>query len=149
MADTKRRLTVLKSDGAPQEQEAQRPPWHWVGFGMVMIFAAWLPLAYVVEAIVVRVRSGAPEDHVPWAVPVLLGAVPLALAALAGGFLVGRFGKPAGTREALLAGLATGLVAILLTTLSGAFSPLFLVAAALAAGFAALGGAWGVRGRPV
>ncbi|HEY2517515.1 MAG TPA: hypothetical protein VGI39_41865 [Polyangiaceae bacterium] len=148
MADTKRRLTVLKSDGAPQEPE--RPPWHWVGFGTVMIFAAWLPLAYAVEAIVARVRGGAPEGtRVPWVVPVLVGSVPLALAALAGGFLVGRFGKPAGTREALLAGLSTGLVAVVLTTFSGAFSPLFLVVAALAAGFAALGGALGVRGRSV
>ena len=150
MADTKRRLTVLKSDGAPQE--AERPPWHWVGFGTVMIFAAWLPLAYAVEAVVTRVRGGAPPaeaEHVPWVVPVLLATVPLALAALAGGFLVGRFGKPAGTREALLAGLSTGLIAVVLTTFSGAFSPLFLVVAALAAGFAAAGGALGVRGRPV
>lgn len=148
MADTKRRLTVLKSDGAPQE--AERPPWHWVGFGTVMIFAAWLPLAYAVEAVVARVRGGAAErEPVAWGVALLLAAVPLALAALAGGFLVGRFGKPAGTREALFAGLSTGLVAVVLTTFSGAFSPLFLVVAVLAAGFAAAGGALGVRGRPV
>ncbi|MGO8998231.1 MAG: hypothetical protein ACLQVI_33335, partial [Polyangiaceae bacterium] len=65
-----------------------------------------------------------------------------------GGFLVGRFGKPAGVREALLSGLVTGLVAVLLTAMTGPFSPLFLLVIAIATAFAGVGGALGVRRRP-
>src|SRR5579859_1236207 len=46
----KRRLPIIKS--TPDEPgEPPRPPWHWVGFGAVAIFGAWLPLAYAAEAL--------------------------------------------------------------------------------------------------
>ena len=35
---------------APEDEEP-RPPWHWVGFGVVLTFAAWLPLAALAEAL--------------------------------------------------------------------------------------------------
>jgi hypothetical protein len=150
MATAKRRLPMLKSEGDGHERDEARPAWQWVGFGTVMIFIAWLPLAYVGTAIVVRPGGGGAETRPGGAHlgGVLLATLlPLALAALAGGFLVGRFGKPAGVREALVAGAATGLLAVGLTALSGPFSPLFLLVIALATGFAGVGGVVGVRRR--
>src|SRR5438552_5827003 len=97
----KRRLPVLKADPEPEE-DSRHPPWQWVGFGTVMIFAAWLPLAYLAEAIKSRLAASLGVGGA-----IALALAPLALAAVAGGFLVGRFGKPAGPREAALSGLAT------------------------------------------
>ena len=95
-----------------------RPPWHWVGFGTVAIFAAWLPLAYVAGAVVatrarvaLRARLPARSDRArarampagerarSWRCVALPNVLALALAAFAGGFLVGRFGRAPG-REA-------------------------------------------------
>jgi hypothetical protein len=147
MATTKRKLPVLQSGGEPEEA---RPPWHWVGFGTVMIFTAWLPLAYLGAALVApsAARPEPATEGTTLARALAATLVPLVIAAVAGGFLVGRFGKPAGVREALLAGLVTGLAAVVLTALSGPFSPLFLLVVAIAAGAAGLGGKVGVRGRP-
>jgi tRNA-(ms[2]io[6]A)-hydroxylase len=146
MAATKRRLPVLKSDAAAADEVEARRPWQWVAFGTVMIFIAWLPLAYVGTTLVARAADGAGGLHP--AAPLVAMLVPLVVASAAGGFLVGRFGRPAGVREALLSGLSTGLVAIALTALSGPFSPLFLLVAAIAMACAGGGGWLGVRGRP-
>jgi hypothetical protein len=140
MATTKRKLPVLNS-GGPGAAEEPRPPWHWVGFGTVMIFTAWLPLAYLSTALV----AGAGGASIVG--PLLAMILPLVVAGMAGGFLVGRFGEPAGVREALLSGLVTGLVSIALSALSGPISPLSLVVLAIATGAAAGGGALGVRRR--
>ena len=148
MATSKRKLPVLQS--APAEDDEPRPPWQWVGFGTVMIFTAWLPLAYAGAALVAppaRPDAAAIEGGRGLAKLLLATTVPLVVAAAAGGFLVGRFGKPAGVREAAFAGLLTGLVAVSLTALSGAFSPLFLVVVAIATAAAGGGGAAGVRQR--
>jgi tRNA-(ms[2]io[6]A)-hydroxylase len=135
---------VLNSDAQGDGEE--RRPWHWVAFGTVMIFVAWLPLAYAGTALVARAHGdGVQRAH--WAAPLAAMLLPLVVASLAGGFLVGRFGKPAGVREALLSGLSTGLVAVGLTALSGPFSPLFLVVLAIATLSAGVGGALGVRAR--
>jgi hypothetical protein len=136
----KRRLPVLKSAPEPEE-DSRHPPWQWVGFGTVMIFAAWLPLAYFAEAIKARLAPSVGGA-------VALAVVPLAAAAVAGGFLVGRFGKPAGPREAALAGLATGLVASALACGSAGLSWTPLVALAALVPFAWWGGSLGARGRP-
>ena len=75
-------------------------------------------------------------------------AAGLALAAMAGGFLVGRWGAAGvGVREAALAGLAAGLIATALAfgapgALSGA-----LAAIAVAVPFAALGAKLGLGRR--
>lgn len=136
MGTTKRRLPVLKSE--PEEET--RPPWQWVGFGVVMVFTAWVPLAYV--GTILSASSEATGSPARLVMGTLL---PLATATAAGGFLVGRFGKPAGVREALLAGAVTGLVAVGLTALSASFSPLSFAVVVLAALFAGAGGAAGVR----
>ena len=145
MATTKRKLPVLQS--APAGESEARPPWQWVGFGTVMIFTAWLPLAYAGAALVAPERGGGEGGGTVLARLLLATTLPLVVAAAGGGFLVGRFGKPAGVREAGLAGLLTGLVAVAMTALSGAFSPLFLLVIAIAGGSAGVGGAAGVKQR--
>ena len=53
---------------------------------------------------------------------VLLMVVPLLVGAFAGGYLVGRWGRGAGVREAALAGLSTALIVSGLTCASAGLS---------------------------
>jgi hypothetical protein len=162
----KRRLPVINSKASPDSDgDEPRPPWHWVGFGVVAIFGAWLPLAYLAEtakrrfvtAMVGAVDSPEqaesaiagldPRDRSRlMAAAIGLPAVALALGAFAGGYLVGRWSERAGTREAAIAGALAGVVSGVLALLAGAgptaFAPLFLAAL-----FAALGGRVGSRRR--
>ena len=168
--DKKRRLPVLNAPpaagGGEEEEGEARPPWHWIGFGTVAVFAVWLPLSYVAE--LVRVRAmvawiGSPPtaEATAEAIAALspearakLGLVlffthgsALALAAFAGGMLVGRYGgAQAGVREAALAGLMAALVATLLAWGGVSWVPLVTIAVATLA--AALGGRAGKRRRP-
>lgn len=163
----KRRLPILKpSAGGGADEGEPRPPWHWVGFGTVLIFAAWLPLAYVAGAVQARMlatRFGedASKDQIDLAVAAMTagervalalsqaipGVLALALASFAGGLVVGRFGAGAGMREAARAGAVTAGIATALSFRS--FSAATLVSAlvtfAVAAGFAAWGGRVGSR----
>ncbi len=125
---------------APAEEGSKHPAWQWVGFGVVMIVTAWLPLA-----------SGAmlvtPFDR-PF-LALACGVVPIAMASFGGGFVVGRWGKPAGAREALVAGLVTGILALVATGLRWRFFHAGMLAVpALTAPFAWLGGRYGVKRRP-
>jgi len=144
--ETKRRLPVLKlpSDDGGDEATA-RPPWQWVGFGALAIFVVWLPLAFLAAWIASRMNdAGASQVG---AVVVL--AAGLALAALAGGFLVGRWGASGvGVREAALAGLASAIIASALSF--GAPGSLWgaLATVVVAVPFAAVGGKLGLRRRP-
>lgn len=163
--DNKRRLPVLKQESAPSAEEPERPPWHWVGFGTVAIFAVWLPFAYVAELVRQRAtaawigRPDSPEDAAR-AIAALsaegrvkLGLVifvthggALFVAALAGGLLVGRYGGAGvGVREAALAGLMAALIAVLLSWSGISWVP--LVAVAIATLGAALGGSRGAKRR--
>jgi tRNA-(ms[2]io[6]A)-hydroxylase len=178
----RRRLPVLQSappppaagkGDEPEDESAipARPPWHWVGFGTVAIFAAWLPLAYVAQAVVARVltqRFGAAAT--PADIAMSLGTMPagerarlmailavpnvlaLGLSAFGGGYLVGRFGAGTTGREAASAGAMTALVALVLSLGAGGTSGVAAVATAvvtvlLAVGFAAWGGKVGARKR--
>lgn len=170
MAD-KKRLPVLNArpsagasggGSAPDEDDGgPRPGWHWAGFGAVAIFTAWLPLAYAAQWFVLRfvlarfgvsqvtagelaalVQTLGPEARVSLGIQMFAPhAVALALAAFAGGFVVGRFGKGAGPREAAVSGVVTSLVAAGLTcSASGAsavplVTMLFTVPAAAAGAF--------------
>jgi len=155
---------VLKADGSKNEDD-DRPPWHWVGFGTLLVFGAWLPLAYIASAVEARmlarfaqasspdaisdaIREASPYDVVRlrYAVLLLL-ALPLALGAFAGGFVVGRWSKDAGPREAALSGLAAALVACVLSWIDTGMSAAPLAGVALAVPMAALGGWSGVRKR--
>jgi hypothetical protein len=144
--DAKRRLPVLKTPAEGGDDDAPaRPPWQWVGFGALAIFVVWLPLAFLAGWVAMRIGglAGAP------ALSVAVLASGLAVAAVAGGFLVGRWGPAGvGVREAALAGLSAALIATVLSlgfpgALAGA-----LVTMVVAVPFAALGGWLGLRRRP-
>lgn len=167
----RRHLPVLKAEpdpasGAPEEEA--RPPWHWVGFGTVAIFAAWLPLAYVAGAISARMMSArfgadASKDSIDVALAAMTSgerarlmasvALPsffgLGLAAFGGGFVVGRFGTGAGPREAAYSGVVTAVIASALAWAGFTAGSLVatLVTLGVATGFAAWGGRFGARSR--
>jgi tRNA-(ms[2]io[6]A)-hydroxylase len=162
--EPKRRLPVLKADSSGEDEQEKRPPWQWVGFGTVAIFVAWLPLSYLAELARRRATSAwlgaasTPEeaaralaalgdgDRAKLGLTIfLLHGGGLALAALAGGYLVGRWGGAATEREAALAGVAAALIASVLGWSGISWVP--LVTIALAALFAWLGGRRGVRAR--
>ena len=111
------------------------------------IFVVWLPLAWATTLIVLRL--GGPSAPPMVQAPLFAGS--LVLAAMAGGYLVGRWGtRGVGVREAALSGLAAGVVAA--TMGSGSLGPalrlLVTVAAiAVAAPPAALGGRLGMKKR--
>ena len=169
----RRHLPVLSNDpspaASPPEDEEARPPWHWVGFGTVAIFAAWLPLAYVAGAVSAKVmaaRFGADASKeaidlalsamtsgerarlmATVALPNILG---LALASFGGGFVVGRFGSGTGAREAAMSGGVTAFIASAMA-FAGFTAPTLIAAAvtfAVAIGFAAWGGRLGASRRP-
>jgi hypothetical protein len=132
----KRRLPLLPS--AEDADAASRPAWQWVAFGALAIFVALVPLSALAAL------AGP-------ALGPIASALGLALAALAGGFLVGRWGPTGvGVREAALAGLSAATLAV---GLSWATMPLTvaerIVAAACVAAIstaaAAAGGKVGLR----
>jgi len=162
----RRRLPVLQGssggggggegDGHGQGHGEERPPLHWVGFGVVAIFAGWMPLAVGVNALLqsmmVGVAGGEPSLRAQAAMMGLHGAA-FALAALAGGFLVGRFSASAGVREARGSGLLAAAIAWGLGISQGApggalvWGLLLVLMASLGGGAAHLGGWLGVRRR--
>jgi hypothetical protein len=172
--DAKRRLPIVKdapehrrrSDPDP-EAPADRPPWHWIGFGTVAVFGVWLPLSFGAQAVRARIiaeRLGALETEaqsnaavgalshdaqVRLTVLLLLPhLLALVLAALAGGFLVGRWGEGGvGVREAALGGFTAALIASILAWTGVSWLPLVPIALATAA--AAIGGHIGKRRRSV
>jgi hypothetical protein len=117
-------------DGGDENEIAERPPWHWVGFGTIVTFACWLPLAYLAEALRHRVflskfgAAASREDvelafasmsgmeRFRWtAVETLPHVIAFALSVFAGGLLIGRFGTGTGPREAAASGVVTSLIA--------------------------------------
>lgn len=152
----KRRLPVLQGGGGGEGGEEERPPWHWAVLGAVATFAAWLPLAAGTNALLRRMLvdvAGAAPPPRTQAVMVGLNALAFALAAMAGGFLVGRFGGRAGRREATASGVIAGGIAWGLALGQGApagvlgWAMLLVVMATLGGGAARLGGWLGLRGR--
>ena len=176
---TKRRLPVLQSErpsaptrrgsedlpNAPPEGDEARPPWHWIGFGTVAVFAVWLPLSYVAELVRRRateawIGSPASPEETARAIAALsagerarFGLVmfathgtALALASFAGGYLVGRYGgEKIGAREASLAGLMAAIIAAVLAWSGVSWVPLVTLAVATAGAYA--GGRAGVKRR--
>ena len=164
MAESKRKLPVFKP--TEDEDEEARPPWQWAGFGTAAMFGIWLPLAYLAEALKARALSATfgdsktPEEIAAayqsldaWQVRrvkvivVLSLIVPLASAAFGGGYLVGRWGKGAGPREAALAASMTMLIAVGLTCAQAGATWQALIPLLVAVPLAAFGGAIGVRRR--
>jgi hypothetical protein len=149
----KRRLPVV---GSTPEAEPARPAWHWIGFGAVAIFITWLPLAYGAEVLSRKLVAGrlGVEDVATLSRSERLSIlarlagpqlVALLLAGIAGGFLVTRFGDGTRPRDAALAGLAVGLLALALTCAQHTASVAALVVPCLACASAAAGGVLGRR----
>jgi MFS family permease len=143
----KRRLPLLAE--VADESDVDRPPWHWSAIGASAIFLAWLPLAYVVNGPLGLLREGGPVARVA---AIALNIAAFALAAFGGGYLVGRFGGRAGSKEATVAGFAAAAIAWALAAAqarSGALVWILLLAAmaTLGAGSSRLGGRVGLRRR--
>jgi hypothetical protein len=150
-----RRLPLLQENKS--ETEEQRPAWHWIGFGAAAIFIVWLPLAYLAEAVSRRLvvgRIGAgervledlsvAERRAALVMLVAPQAIALLLASLSGGLLVTRFGKGTRVRDAALAGLMVGLLALGLTYAQTGPSLAALVVPLIASTSAAIGGMLGM-----
>jgi hypothetical protein len=128
--------------------------WQWVSFGAGAIFVAWLPLSAIGLALAARVSSRwTLDDPVQLArAGIAIGAIyalAIALGALGGGFIVGRWGKAGvGALQAALAGLVAATIATVLSCVSFGFTPRSLLVVVVAVPMAALGGTLGRRGRP-
>lgn len=169
----RRKLPVLSSTPAPAEPggDEERPTWHWIGFGVVAIFATWLPLVYAAEAlkrgvVSAYVGGASSEEEVAARIAAMTAAertklaavqalphvLALAIAAFAGGLLVGRFGKTTRVRDAATAGALTAALALLLAwrvLAAGGVAALLAVVVPMivAVSAAAWGGRTGVRMR--
>jgi hypothetical protein len=150
----KRRLTVLNNAGAEPGEDASTPrqPWQWVGFGVLAIVTAWIPLAGLAGIAASRLAESAgagARAGVGVGVAIVASYVgALGLGAALGGFLVGRWGTSRiGIREAALAGLGASAVAMAVTWVAFGPSAGALLVAAVATPLAALGGRFGVRAR--
>ena len=84
---TKRRLPVLKTPEEPDEADV-RPPWQWIGFGTLAIFVVWVPFAFGAGVVAARLQA----IEAPLVAVLAVQASGLAIAATAGGYLVGRWG---------------------------------------------------------
>jgi hypothetical protein len=148
----KRRLPVVQSPVGDSADEPERAPWQWVGFGAGAIFVAWLPLSATALALAARVSShfdlDDPAELARAGIAIgVIYALSIALGALGGGFVVGRWGGGVGVRHAGLAGLVAATVAVALSFASFGFAPRSFLVAVVAVPMAALGGALGRRGR--
>src|SRR5262245_7653689 len=117
-ADGKRRLPVLQAKDA-DDDVPDRPGWHWIFVGAAATILAWLALATAVNAPAKGLSGG--SERVAAFVAIGGNLAAFAVAALAGGLLVGRFGARAGRREALLGG---GIAAACGWGLSALIAPL-------------------------
>jgi hypothetical protein len=152
-----RRLPVIQQPTGEDADAASRPAWQWVLIGSGLLVTIWAPLVGVALSVAgkfsVRRADGAaigPE------VAAGLAALTFALAALAAGYLVARFGPRTRRRHAVFAGLAAtaeiGVVAVLgggITSTSvwvGASALLAL--SVLSAGACALGALLARRKKP-
>lgn len=138
---------MVPNDEVADASDLERPAWQWVIIGASAIVVIWLPVAFVTALLSKRILEGAagPEGASlirTLALPGMNLAV-FALAALAGGALVGRFGGNAGPREATFAGLVTAASAWAMIALPGA--GLGVIAGALLLGLLALVGALAAR----
>jgi amino acid transporter len=133
---------MLPNDEVADESDLERPAWQWVVIGAAAIVVLWLPLAFGTASLGKRLLEGAAGRDDTSLVRTLalagMNLVVFALAALAGGALVGRFGGKAGPREATFAGLVTAASAWAMIALPGA--GLGFIAGALLLGLLALVG---------
>lgn len=150
----KRRLPILGQAGEkvpePDGEPPPRPPWHWTAIGVLAIYLVWLPLAWIVNAFVMKTFFDGMHSDAIGSAPLLhriiliaLNAFSFVLSSCAGAFLVTRFSREAGIREATLAGVAAASLAWVLTFAPSQASSLWLWALLLVCMIALGGfGAW-------
>ena len=162
-----RRLPVLQEAASSDDG---RPAWQWTLIGALFALSIWVPLAmlsaWMAGRAVHRLVGDAPpsamsEQLATAAWPTRVGlwfavtAVPIlsfAVACLAAGALVGRFGNRAAAKEAALgSALAASVGALLSTVQAGWVFSLagFIVLVPVGAGAGWLGGRMGWRRRPL
>jgi tRNA-(ms[2]io[6]A)-hydroxylase len=122
-----RRLPVLQESAAPDDG---RPAWHWVFIGALFALSIWLPLSMLGLWVASRLwnlveppPSAEGLNRFDWHVVAGMASIHLlgfALACLASGALVGRFGNRAGVREAVQGCVLAGAIAALGAALLGA-----------------------------
>ncbi|HMI87233.1 MAG TPA: hypothetical protein VK550_24245 [Polyangiaceae bacterium] len=162
-----RRLTVLQEPASPDDN---RPAWHWTLIGALFALSIWVPLAmlssWIAGRAVQRLVGEGPPDAIAnqlsatagatrvalWLAVTAVPIVSFAVACLASGALVGRFGNRAAAREAAWgAALAAAVGAVLSIVQAGwAFSLVGLfVLGPVGAGAGWLGGRLGWNRRPL
>jgi hypothetical protein len=151
--DRKRRLPIVSSSDDAAREPVTRAAWQWVGFGAIAIVVVWVPLAALAASVTGRwtADGGGPDLLQRRAVAfAATSAFALALAAFAGGLLVGTWGGTAGgARGGAAAGLVVGVVAVVASWLALGFAPGMPIAAAISVAFAAMGGQLGrLRNEP-
>ena len=141
-----RRLPVIQEPTGEDAEAAARPAWQWVLIGSGLLVTIWTPSVAVVLAIARKIAAGVADGAAPGpGLAAALVGLTFALASLAAGYLVARFGVKTRPRHAVFSGLLAAAEIWLLALLGGAFrSPVVGVSAllslsALAAGFCALG----------
>jgi len=130
-----RRLPVIQEPTGEDAEAAARPGWQWALIGSGLLVTIWTPVV-AFAFVLFRPKAG---------LGALMAGSTFALAALAAGYLVGRFGVRARPRLGVKAGLLAAAEIWALALLGGAFSApfeaiaAFLVLAVVAAAFCGLG----------
>jgi hypothetical protein len=150
----KRRLPVLQAK--EEDRSPPRPRWQWAAFGALSMIVTWVPLAYAAEALVAHLRANLRDPL--WTLPdatvgemgaamFLAPAASLVLAALAGGYLLGRWGEGSGGVDAASAASVAVLFGVGLTWAKSGVMWVALGALLLAVPAAVLGASLGRRRR--
>lgn len=133
-----RRLPVIQEPTGEDAEAAARPHWHWVLIGAGLWVTTWTPIAWALfrKIPVLGMMTGA-----------LVWAASFAVAAVAAGYVVARFGPRTKTRHAALAGAVAAVGIWFMAAAAGGFPTVLLASSSLLAlatvnaVFAALG-AW-------
>lgn len=139
-----RRLPVIQEPAGEDADAAARPPWQWVLIGSGLLVTIWTPSVAVCLAVARKIS--AENAAVGAEVAAVLVATTFALASVAAGYLVARFGTKTRARHAVLAGLVASAEIWLLALMGGAFASALvggsalISLAALAALFSGFGG---------
>jgi hypothetical protein len=148
----KRRLPLLQPSAGGDSDEPPRPAWQWVAFGALAIFAVWVPLSALAGTIAARILAHAHDADALTRAALLASAAyafELSIGALAGGYLVGKWGPPnVGVRQAALAGLTAAVALAAATWVAFGPTPGLALIALIAPLMAALGARLG-RSRPL
>lgn len=133
-----RRLPVIQEPASEDAEAAARPPWRWVLVGAGLLLTFWFPAAALVLLVTKFVALGGAGLFFAL-------VATFALASLAAGYLVARFGLRTRLRHAVFSGLVAAAALCGLTLLGGGFPSAelglsaFLLLSGVAAGFCALG----------